>query len=36
MADGDDRVARLRAAAAVWLGSPRLWRGLLVGTPATR
>lgn len=30
MADGDDRVARLRAAASVWLGSPRLWRSLLV------
>lgn len=30
MADGDDRVTRLRAAAAVWLRSPRLWRGLLV------
>jgi DNA-binding CsgD family transcriptional regulator len=30
MADGNDRVARLRTAAAVWLGSPRLWRGLLV------
>jgi hypothetical protein len=31
MADGDDRVARLLVAAAVWLGSPRWWRGLLVG-----
>jgi DNA-binding CsgD family transcriptional regulator len=30
MADGNDRVARLRTAAAGWLGSPRLWRGLLV------
>lgn len=30
MANRDDRVARLRAAAAGWLGSPRLWRGLLV------
>jgi DNA-binding CsgD family transcriptional regulator len=30
MANRDDRVARLRAAASVWLGSPRLWRGLLV------
>jgi DNA-binding CsgD family transcriptional regulator len=30
MADGDDRVARVRAAASAWLGSPRLWRGLLV------
>jgi len=29
MADRDDRVARLRAA-AVWLRSPSLWRGLLV------
>jgi DNA-binding CsgD family transcriptional regulator len=30
MANRDDRAARLRAAAAVWLRSPRLWRGLLV------
>jgi DNA-binding CsgD family transcriptional regulator len=30
MANRDDRVTRLRAAAAVWLRSPRLWRGLLV------
>jgi DNA-binding CsgD family transcriptional regulator len=30
MANRDDRVARLRAAAAVSLRSPRLWRGLLV------
>jgi DNA-binding CsgD family transcriptional regulator len=30
MANRDDRGARLRAAAAVWLRSPRLWRGLLV------
>jgi DNA-binding CsgD family transcriptional regulator len=30
MANRDDRVARLRAVAAVWLRSPRLWRGLLV------
>jgi DNA-binding CsgD family transcriptional regulator len=30
MANRDDRVARLRAAAAGWLGSLRLWRGLLV------
>ena len=30
MADRDDRAARLRAAAAVWLRSPSLWRGVLV------
>jgi hypothetical protein len=30
MADGHDRVARLRAAVAVWLRAPRLWWGLLV------
>jgi DNA-binding CsgD family transcriptional regulator len=30
MANRDDRAARLRAVAAVWLRSPRLWRGLLV------
>jgi Bacterial regulatory proteins, luxR family len=30
MADRDDRVARFRAAAAVWLRSSWLWRGLLL------
>jgi Bacterial regulatory proteins, luxR family len=30
MANRDDRVAQLRAAADSWLRSPRLWRGLLV------
>jgi DNA-binding CsgD family transcriptional regulator len=30
MTDRDDRVARLRAAAVVWLRSPWLWRGLLL------
>jgi DNA-binding CsgD family transcriptional regulator len=30
MANRDDRMARLRASAAVWLRSPRLWQGLLV------
>jgi len=30
MANRDDRAAQPRAAAAVWLRSPRLWRGLLV------
>ena len=30
MAERDDRAARLRAAAAVWVRSPALWRGLLV------